>query len=181
MFDELFEVFFRMPSRTAAAAHGHDHDHHHDGEQAEPERIVFEEDDKGVTAADGEHAHGDPVPIRDYFEPEMMVNRFNPHKDANRLSLSAFNQGLVLNRNKGLLDQVMKRVTHQINVRRVKNIAKPGDLNFGDAFLQLDEDLLVNAAEALLDDLRDLEVDESCSSTTSPAGSTASSPTCRNC
>ena len=160
VFDELFEVFFRMPSRAAARSHGHDHDHHHDGDQPEPERTVFEEDDKGVTTADGEHAHGEPVPIRDYFAPEMMVNRFNPHKDANRLSLSAFNQGLLLNRNKGLMDQVMKRVTHQINVRRVKNIAKPGDLNFGDAFLQLDEDLLVNAAEALLDDLRDLEVDE---------------------
>lgn len=160
VFDELFEVFFRMPSRTAATSHGHDHDHHHDGEQAEPERVVFEEDDTGVNTSDGEHAHGELVPIREFFEPEMMVRRFNPHKDANRLGLSAFNEGLVLNRNKGLLDRVMKKVTHQINVKRVKNIAKPGDLNFGDAFLQLDEDLLVNAVEALLDDLRDLEVDE---------------------
>ena len=33
-------------------------------------------------------------------------------------------------------------------------------MNFGDALHQLDEDLVVNAAEALLDDLRDLEVDE---------------------
>jgi uncharacterized protein with von Willebrand factor type A (vWA) domain len=161
LFDELFELFFRVPTRSAAPPHGHDHDHHHDGEQAEPDRIVFEEEDKGVTTADGEHAHGEPVPIRDYFDPEMMVTRFNPHQDPNRLSLSAFNQGLLLNRNKGLLDKVMKRVTHQINVRRVKNIAKPGDLNFGDAFLQLDEELVVNAAEALLNDLRDLEVDES--------------------
>jgi hypothetical protein len=109
---------------------------------------------------DGEHAHGKPVPIRDYFEPEKMVTRFNPHQDPNRLSLSALSQGLILNRNKGLLDKVMKRVTHQLNVRRVANIAQSGELNFGDALQQLDEDLVVNAAEALLDDLRDLDVDE---------------------
>lgn len=89
-----------------------------------------------------------------------MVTRFNPHQDPNRLSLSALSQGLILNRNKGLLDKVMKRVTHQLNVRRVKNIANSGELNFGDALQQLDEDLVVNAAEALLDDLRDLDVDE---------------------
>ena len=53
-----------------------------------------------------------------------MVTRFNPHQDPNQLSLSALSQGLILNRNKGLLDKVMKRVTHQLNVRRVKNIAQ---------------------------------------------------------
>lgn len=158
VFDELFEVFFGLPTRRRDTTH--DHHHHHDGAPAEPERIVFDEEERGVNATDGEHAHGDPVPIRDYFEPEMMVTRFNPHQDPNQLSLTAMSQGLLLNRNKGLLDQVMKQVTHQINVRRVGNVGKPGDLTFGDAFLQLDEDLIVNAVHALLDDLRDLDVDE---------------------
>ena len=160
VFDEVFELFFRMPANGHRVSNGHDHDHHHEGDQAEPERIVFDPDDRSVLDMDGEHAHGKPVPIRDYFEPEKMVTRFNPHQDPNRLSLSALSQGLILNRNKGLLDKVMKRVTHQLNVRRVKNIAKSGELNFGDALQQLDEDLVVNAAEALLDDLRDLDVDE---------------------
>jgi uncharacterized protein len=160
VFDEVFELFFRMPGSGSRVSNGHDHDHHHEGDQAEPERIVFDPDDRSVLDMDGEHAHGKPVPIRDYFEPEKMVTRFNPHQDPNRLSLSALSQGLILNRNKGLLDKVMKRVTHQLNVRRVKNIAKSGELNFGDALQQLDEELVVNAAEALLDDLRDLEVDE---------------------
>jgi uncharacterized protein with von Willebrand factor type A (vWA) domain len=160
VFDEVFELFFRMPANGHRPSNGHDHDHHHDGDQAEPERIVFDPDDRGVLDTDGEHAHGKPVPIRDYFEPEKMVTRFNPHQDPNRLSLSALSQGLILNRNKGLLDKVMKRVTHQLNVRRVANIAQSGELNFGDALQQLDEDLVVNAAEALLDDLRDLDVDE---------------------
>ena len=159
IFDELFELFFRLPTSHHCASNGHDHDHH-DGDQTEPERIVFDPEDRGIQNTAGEHAHGEPVPIRDYFEPERMVTRFNPHQSPNQLSLSALSQGLLLNRNKGLLDKVMKRVTHQINVRRVKNIGKPGDLNFGDAFLQLDDDLVVDAAESLLDDLRDLDVDE---------------------
>jgi uncharacterized protein len=160
VFDEMFELFFRMPANGHRPAHGHDHDHHHEGDQAVPERIVFDPDDRGVLNTDGEHAHGEPVPIRDYFEPDKMVTRFNPHQDPNQLSLSGLGQGLILNRNKGLLDKAMKRVTHQLNVRHVRNIAQPGELNFGDALHQLDEDLVVNAAEALLDDLRDLQVDE---------------------
>jgi uncharacterized protein with von Willebrand factor type A (vWA) domain len=160
VFDELFELFFATPARMRPPAHGDDH-HHHGGEQAEPDRIVFEDEERGAPAGDGEHAHGEPVPIRDYFAPEMMVTRFNPHQDPNQLSLSALSQSLVLTRDKGILAEVMKRVTHQINVRRVKNIANPGELNLGQASLQLDEDLVVGAAEALLDDLRDLDVAES--------------------
>ncbi len=159
VFDELFELFFSLPTGSHHPAHGHDHSHHH-GEPAEPERIVFEPDDKSVVNTDGEHAHGEPMKIRDYFDADKMVTRFNPHQDPNQLSLSALSQNLILNRNKGLLDKVMKRVTHQMNVRRVKNIAQPGDLNFQEALEQLDADLLVNAAEALLEDLRDLQVDE---------------------
>ena len=160
VFDELFDAFFSMPSADRRSAAGHDHHHHHDDDPDEPERIVLEPEDRGVQATDGEHAHGEPVPIRDYFEPERLVTRFNPHQSPNQLSLSALSQSLILNRNKGLLDQVMKRVTHQIRVRRLANIANPGELNFAEGAFTLDDDLIVNAAEALLDDLRDLEVDE---------------------
>lgn len=159
VFEELFELFFSVPKHRAKR-HAHDHDHHHGDEPAEPERIVLEEDDKSVMSNDGEHAHSKPVKIRDYFDSEKIISRFNPHQDPNQLSLSALGQNLILNRNKGLLDKVMKRVTHQLNVRRVKNIAQPGDLNFNSALQQLDEDLVVNAAETLLEDLREMQVDE---------------------
>ena len=157
LFEELFELFFNLPVHGRHAHHGHDHDHHHDGEPREPERIVFDPDDR-KEPIDGEHAHGKPVNIRDYFDADKMVTRFNPHQDPNQLSLSAMSQNLILNRNKGLLDRVMKKVTHQMNVRRVKNISQPGDLNFAEALEQLDEDLVVNAVEELLNDLA--EVDE---------------------
>lgn len=160
VFEELFELFFTLPGTGTRRGNGHGHGHHHDGEVAEPERVVFAPEDTGVVNNDGDHAHGEPANIRDFFDPEKMVTRFNPHQDPNQLSLSAMSQGLILNRNKGVLDQVMKKVTHQLHVRRVRNIASPGELNFSDAFQHIDEDLIVNAAEALLDDLRDLDVDE---------------------
>jgi hypothetical protein len=152
LFEELFELFFQLPVVGRHAHHSHDHDHHHDGEPKEPERIVFDPDAR-KEPMDGEHAHGKPVNIRDYFDADKMVTRFNPHQDPNQLSLSAMSQNLILNRNKGLLDRVMKKVTHQMNVRRVKNIAQPGDLNFAEALERLDEDLVVNAVEELLSDL----------------------------
>ncbi len=159
LFDELFELFFTLPGPRRGAGDGHVPGHHHHDELAQPERIVFSPDDPGVVN-DGQHPHSEPMSIRDLFDPENMVSRFNPHQDPNQLALSAMGQGLILNRNKDALDRVMKKVTHQLQVKRVKNIAQPGDLNFADAFEQLDEDLIVNAAHALLDDLRDLEVDE---------------------
>jgi hypothetical protein len=158
VFDELFELFFTLPGTEADRATDHGHGHHHDGELTEPDRIVLSPEDPGVVD-DGEHAHGEPVPIRDFFDPERMVSRYNPHQDPNQLALSPMGQGLILNRNKDVLDRVMKKVTHQLQVRRVKNISQPGELNFGDALQHIDEDLIVNAAETLLDDLRDLDVD----------------------
>ena len=160
VFEELFDLFFALPGARAGRSGAHGHGHHHDGDLAEPERIVFAPEDTDVINNDNEHAHGEPKSIRDFFDPDKMVTRFNPHQDPNQLSLSAMSQGLILNRNKGILDQVMKKVTHQLHVRRVKNIASPGELNFGDALQHIDEDLIVNATEALLDDLRDLDVDE---------------------
>ncbi len=159
VFEELFDLFFSLPAPESRPAHGHDHAHHHDGEPREPERIVFDTEDRGVTD-DGEHAHGKPVNIRDFFDAEKMIRRFNPHQDPNQLSLSAFGQSLLLNRNKGLLDRVMKKVTHQLNVRRVKNLSRPGELNFSEAWESLDEDLMIHAVEELLEDLAAMEVDE---------------------
>ena len=160
VFEEMFALFFSLPGPSDRQSAGHGHGHHHDDELAEPERIVFAPDDTDVINNDKEHAHGEPKSIRDFFDPDKMVTRFNPHQDPNQLALSAMSQGLILNRNKGILDQVMKKVTHQLHVRRVKNITTPGELNFGNALDSLDEDLVVNAAESLLDDLRDLDVDE---------------------
>ena len=157
LFEELFELFFNLPVHGPRTHHDHDHHHHHDDEPAEPDKIVFDPEDRREPI-DGEHAHGKPVNIRDFFDADKMVARFNPHQDPNQLSLSAMSQNLILNRNKGLLDRVMKKVTNQMNVRRVKNIAQSGDLNFGEGLAQLDEDLMVSAVEELLEDLA--EVDE---------------------
>ena len=89
-----------------------------------------------------------------------MVVRSNPPQDPDELRLTSLTQRLILNRDRGILDQLMQKITHVLHGRRVKNIARPGDLNFAEALAQIDEELIVNAVEALLDDLRDLSVDE---------------------
>lgn len=158
LFDELFDVFMCLPEHQHHH-HGHDHHHHHD-QLEEPAKIIFEPEDHGITDPDEEHPHGEPADVRDYFDPEKMVSIFNPHQDPNRLSLSAMSQNLILNRNEGLLDRFMKKMTHVLKTRRVSNVAQPGDLNFSDGLYQLDADLMVNAAEELLDELRESDVDE---------------------
>lgn len=158
LFDELFDLFMRVPEEQPHH-HGHDHHHHHDQLQ-EPEKIIFEPEDQGITNPEAEHPHGEPADVRDYFDPEKMVSIFNPHQDPNRLSLSAMSQNLILNRNEGLLDRLMKKMTHMLKTRRVKNVAQPGDLNFHDGLYELETDLVANAMEELLDDLRESDVDE---------------------
>ncbi len=163
VFEDLFALYFTLPD-TGGHDDGGSHDLHSGGTAAGPERIIPAADDAVVPGTEGEGegetAPGGPAPIRDLLDPERMAARFNPHRDPNDLSLSGMSQGLILSRNRELLDQVMKKVTHQLHVRRVRNIASPGELNLSDAFQHIDEDLIVNAAEALLDDLRDLDIDE---------------------
>lgn len=162
LFNDLFDIYFNLPGEGNGHHHyHHGHDHSHDPEEPEePQRIVVEPDEKGIDPDQTEHAHGEPADVREYFDPEKIVTMFNPHQDPNRLSLSAMTQHLILNRNKGLMDRVMKKMTHQLKTRRVKNVSQTGDLTFGEGLEYLDLDLVANAAWELLDNLVDMEVDE---------------------
>lgn len=160
LFDQLFDLFFRLPDLSGGSSrhHHHDHDHHH-GEQADPQKVTIGADETAIDP-NQEHSHDPPADVRDYFDPERMRATFNLHQDPNRLNISSLSQHFILNRNKGVLDLVMKRLTHQLKARRVKNVAQVGDLSFGETLDQLDLDLIVSAAGDLLEDLRDLDVDE---------------------
>lgn len=160
LFDELFDLFFSLPALSNAHDHQHHHDHdHHHGEPAEPTRVTLGADETEIDP-NQEHTHDPPADVRDYFDPERMRAMFNLHQDPNRLNISSLSQHFILNRNKGLLDLVMKRLTHQLKTRRVKNVAQVGELSFGEALEELDLDLIVNAVDELLDDLREMDVDE---------------------
>ncbi len=158
LFEHLFSVFFSLPDDAHPHDHDHDHHHHHHDEPDEPTRIALQPDEGGINQ--NEHTHDEPADVRDYFDPEKMVTMFNLHREPNRLSLSSLSQHLILNRNKGLLDLVMKRLTHHLRTRRVRNVTNPGDLNFGTALEELDLDLIAGAAGALQSDLAEMEVDE---------------------
>jgi len=139
LFDELFALYFD-PLRAQASA---------DATSAaapsiappEPERVVIDTEDEGVALGSGEPL----LPEAQKIQPG---------------SLAALGQNLVLKRAQALFDQVMQQATHQVNVRRAGTATQPGGLNFADAWPTLDVDLVVNAAEQLMNDLRDLEVDE---------------------
>ncbi len=157
MFEHLFEVFFQLPDLPHDHHHHHDHDHTHD-EPGEPTRIALQPDEPGINQ--NEHTHDEPSDVRDYFDPKKMISMFNLHREPNRLSLSSLSQHLILNRNKGLLDLVMKRLTHHLRTRRVRNVSQPGELNFGAAIEELELDLIAGAAAALQADLAAMDVDE---------------------
>lgn len=163
LFDALFELFFNVVEPRAsvgdAGAHGRHHQDGQAGEHAPPDRILFSPEDPGAVN-DGRHPQGEHASIRDVFDPDTMVRRSKLHQDPDQLALSALGQGLLVHRNRDVLDQATKKLSHQLQAKRVKNNAQPGDLNFTEVLDQLDEELIVNAAHALLDDLRDLEVDE---------------------
>jgi uncharacterized protein with von Willebrand factor type A (vWA) domain len=157
LFEHLFATFFSLPDADHHHHHDHGHDHDHE-EPGDPSRISLQPDEGGINQ--NEHTHDEPADVRDYFDPEKMVSMFNLHREPNRLSLSSLSQHLILNRNKGLLDIVMKRLTHHLRTRRVRNVASPGELNFGEAIEELDMDLIAGAAAALQDDLAAMDVDE---------------------
>jgi uncharacterized protein with von Willebrand factor type A (vWA) domain len=155
LFDHLFDTFFSLPGE-GGHHHHHDHDHDHAHEEPkEPTRIDIRPDEGGPQSQ--EHTHDEPTDVRDYFDPDKMAAMFNMHRDPNRLSLSAMSQHLILNRNKGLLDLVMKQLTHHMRVRRIRNIAGVGDLAQSMALEQLDMDMIANAGAALLEDLVELD------------------------
>ena len=73
--------------------------------------------------------------------------------------LAEFGRNLILKRAETLLDPVLQRATHQINARHAR-ASRPGQLNFADILQTLEADLVAGAIDRLLDDLRDLGVDE---------------------
>lgn len=139
MFEELFELFFSLPK--AAQQPPSEPDATVGAPPLKAERIVLDTEDEGYTLSGGEPPATDEIKI----QPG---------------NLAAMGENLLLKRAQSLLDQVMQRATHQVNVRRAGHSACPGDLNFADTLPTLDADLVIDVVEKLMADLHDLDVDE---------------------
>ncbi len=160
-FERLFDVYFGLHPQQEERKAGlkvpdHDHDH------GTPAEMEFGEEAGGEAPDSEEHSHedADSTEFRRHFDDERMRPSDDIHGESDKMRLSLFSQELILNRKPGALEQAMQRLTHQLKMRRARNMFSPGDLvpDAGGQELPLD----VSAAEMneRVDHLHELEVDE---------------------
>ena len=160
-FDRLFDLYFGLESHAepeAAPIAGHTHEDEHRGS---PTELRFGEDLEG-DPLDNEHSHEPPSPIdlRRFLEEEQLRPDSDIHGEPERLRLSVFGSQLMLSRSQDALEQAMKRMTHQLRVRRARSLS-PGAVAPESGAEELPIDLTGTEFTELLDELRDQDVDES--------------------
>src|SRR5207248_7619740 len=143
-----------------ARLRGVDHDH-----GGAPSRLELGEDLEAETNEsdeDHDHTHEPPqsIELRKFFDERQLRRGEDLHGDSDKLRLSLFAQQLVLNRKQGALQQIFDRISHQLQVRRARNVFQPG----GVAPLSDSEELPIDISAAelqdLIDHLHEMEVDE---------------------
>lgn len=161
-FERLFDVYFGLhpqqeERKAGLKVPGHDHDH------GAPAEMEFGEEAGGEAPDSEEHSHEDneSTEFRRHFDEERMRPSDDIHGESDKMRLSLFSQELILNRTPGALEQAMQRLTHQLKLRRARNVFSPGDL-VPDASGGQEIPLDISAAEleGLVDHLHELEVDE---------------------
>lgn len=166
-FDRLFDAFFGLHGREAPAPAPrgvHRHDHAQDG--TPPARVELGEDLAGEAVEADHHGHGhghEPgsgTELRRFLPEERLRPSQDIHGEAERLRLSLFAQELVLNRAPGTLQQVLQRITHQLRVRRARNIFTPGELVSTAGQEEVALDVSAGELAELMDHLHELEVDD---------------------
>jgi uncharacterized protein with von Willebrand factor type A (vWA) domain len=152
-FDDVFEKFFSLVKiGPVEDADGHGHSHDDLSDTGELDSFTLSEE-PGPTPQQG-HDHGDPVDIRDYFDPEDLAQQFNLHQEANKLDLASMTDEIVFSTDTFLPPGERDRV--QIEADRVHGAGLPGTLAPG-AGTKVDADLTVAEQEALLGWLNSVE------------------------
>lgn len=149
VFDELFDIFFSLPRPMREDADGHDIP-----AQPTDRPLAFEQQDaaeQGTLPDDTEQ--GD---VR--LDTERLV-AFSPAYDPDSIDVPTLSHYLVLNQQRALLDKALQQVYH-LHVKQAGRHARPGHLSPIRATEEIDLQVSGGALTALLDDLRDLGVDE---------------------
>lgn len=163
-FDRLFDLYFRLhPVTTQVPSHVHvvDHDHDHGGEL---KSVELREDLEGEAKDDEEHhhSHEDPSPtdMRSFFDEDKLQRSTNIHgEEPDRLRLSLFAQELILNRKQESLQKILQKISHNLKVRRARNIFNPGSIAPLSDSEELPIDISAAEMQDLVDHLQDLEID----------------------
>jgi uncharacterized protein len=158
-YDRLFDAFFGLQPepRPPAAVHPHVHE----GGGAPTELRLGEDLEGEPRKEDRSHADEDQqsVDLRRFLGKEHLRPSHDVHGETERLRLSVFGQNLVLQRNPDALQDALARVTHQLRVKRARSF-HPGGIASETGAEELPIDLPAPALAELVEDLRDLGVDD---------------------
>jgi uncharacterized protein with von Willebrand factor type A (vWA) domain len=158
-FDRLFDLFFGLQPEPPAAAQVLPHVHE---SGSAPTELRLGEDLEGEPPEeDRSHADEDTqaVDLRRFLPEEHLRPSHDVHGETERLRLSVFGQNLVLQRNPDALQDALSRVTHQLRVKRARSF-NPGGIAAETGAEELPIDLPAPALAELVEDLRELGVDE---------------------
>jgi uncharacterized protein with von Willebrand factor type A (vWA) domain len=159
-FDRLFDLYFGLgdEARPAPARLGDAHAHEPGGS---PTELRFGEDLESDPLDQDEHSHDPPsaTDLRRFLEEDQIRPGTDFHGEPERLRLSVFGSQLMLSRSQDALEQAMKRMTHQLRVRRARSFS-PGSVAPQSDAQELPVDLTSSELAELVDELRDIGVDE---------------------
>ena len=159
-YDRLFDLYFGLvdlprprPARLAA--------HVHEDAAMTPTELRFGEDLEGDPLDEEGHSHDPPTStdLRRFLEEDQIRPGTDMHGEPERLRLSVFGSQLMLSRSQDALEQAMKRMTHQLRVRRARSFSTGGVAQESGA-PELPIDITESEFADLVGELRELDVDE---------------------
>ncbi len=149
VFDELFDIFFSLPGRMREY-------NAHPDRPAQPTDRPFELEQQDAAE------RGTPPDDTEREDVRLDTERlaaFSPAPDPDSLDVPTLSHYLVLNQHRALLDEALQQVYH-LHVKQAGCHTRPGSLSPVRATEEIDLQVSGGALNALLDDLRDLGVDE---------------------
>lgn len=97
VFGEVFDTFFALrPVTPPVDDHGHSHAHDDLSDTGQVYGLTLSEEPSQTTEQG--HSHGKPVDIREFFDPQLLAQRYNLHQEANKIDLAAATRDIVLSR-----------------------------------------------------------------------------------
>ncbi|MGP3918965.1 VWA domain-containing protein [Nonomuraea sp. 10N515B] len=131
LFDDLFTAFFALaPPNPADNRHDHHHGHDDLADTAAATSFTLSEEPSHLPQPG--HSHGPPLDIRDYFDPQDLAQRYNPHQEANKVDLSALTQEIVLSQDRQPPSTDATVVASvELEAERLHNAGTPGRLSRG--------------------------------------------------
>ncbi|MEQ4725872.1 VWA domain-containing protein [Nonomuraea sp. B19D2] len=130
VFDEVFTAVFTLaPPNPAENRHGHGHGHDDLSDTAAATSFTISEEPAQIPQPG--HDHGPPHDIRDYFDPQDLAQRYNPHQEANKIDLSALTQEIVLSQDRQRSTDATVVASLELEAERLHNAGMPGRLSRG--------------------------------------------------